>query len=184
MTSKDKRGKDLDGGATYRLRVPPNAPVTLLWSATAYDRATPALIRNRGWSSRSSQSPDLQIDPDGSLVLLRRKRQQAGRAELGAYPPRREVRNPVSALRTREAVLREEMDSSRCRESSHAMTAGASVNVVPVTAGQAFSTSKPSSVCGYRVRPRRRCTDHLPACRTYPRAAASCVVMKSRTEVI
>ena len=69
MTSKDKRGKDLDGGVMYRLRVPPNAPVSLYWSATAYDRDTHALIRNRAWSSRSSQSPGLQANPDGSVDI-------------------------------------------------------------------------------------------------------------------
>ena len=45
MTIVDKAGKPLDGGSTYRLNVPANAPVKLYWSATAYDRATHALIR-------------------------------------------------------------------------------------------------------------------------------------------
>jgi hypothetical protein len=67
MASKDNKGKDLDGGAAYRLRVPPDAPVELYWSATAYDRATHALIRNRPWSSRSSQTPGLQSNADGSV---------------------------------------------------------------------------------------------------------------------
>jgi hypothetical protein len=35
----------VDGGSTYRLRVPANAPVKLYWSATVYDRATHAFIR-------------------------------------------------------------------------------------------------------------------------------------------
>lgn len=67
MTIKDKDGADLDGGATYRLTVPANAPVKQYWSATAYDRATHALIRNQNWSSRSSQVPDLQKNADGSV---------------------------------------------------------------------------------------------------------------------
>jgi hypothetical protein len=41
----------------------------LYWSATAYDRATHALIRNRAWSSRSSQSPGLGINADGSVDI-------------------------------------------------------------------------------------------------------------------
>jgi hypothetical protein len=47
--------------------VPANAPVTLYWSATAYDRATHGLIRNLGWSSRSSNTPGLQKSSDGSV---------------------------------------------------------------------------------------------------------------------
>jgi Protein of unknown function (DUF1214) len=38
--SKDKNGSAFDRAATYRFAVPPNVPVTLYWSATAYDRAT------------------------------------------------------------------------------------------------------------------------------------------------
>ena len=55
MTIVDKDGQPFDGGSTYRLTVPPNAPVKLYWSATVYDRATHALIREYAWSSRSSQ---------------------------------------------------------------------------------------------------------------------------------
>src|SRR4029077_19795306 len=33
---KDKGGKWLDGGTSYRLRVPPNPPVKLFWSVTVY----------------------------------------------------------------------------------------------------------------------------------------------------
>jgi hypothetical protein len=67
MTIKDKAGRALDGGKNYRLRVPANAPVRQYWSATAYDRATHALIRNTRWSSRSSQTPGLQKNGDGSV---------------------------------------------------------------------------------------------------------------------
>jgi len=67
MTIKDKDGNDFDGGSTYRLTVPANAPVTQYWSATVYDRATHALIRNLPRSSRSSQNPGLQKSADGSV---------------------------------------------------------------------------------------------------------------------
>ena len=69
MTIKDAKGKPFDGGRTYRLTVPPNAPVRQYWSATAYDRATHALIRNMKWSSRSSQSPGLKKNTDGSVDI-------------------------------------------------------------------------------------------------------------------
>jgi hypothetical protein len=67
MTAKDKEGLPLDGGGTYRLTVPANAPVTQYWSATVYDRATHAFIRNMASFSRSSQSPGLQRNADGSV---------------------------------------------------------------------------------------------------------------------
>ena len=58
MAAKDNEGGALDGGRTYRLHVPAHAPVKQYWSATLYDRATHALIRDVPRPGRSSQSPD------------------------------------------------------------------------------------------------------------------------------
>ena len=69
MCTKDKAGNSLEGDGTYRLRVPASAPVQQYWSATAYDGATHALIRNTPWSSRSSTSPDLARNDDGSVDI-------------------------------------------------------------------------------------------------------------------
>jgi hypothetical protein len=69
MTIVDKDGRLLDGGMTYRLTVPANVPVTQYWSATVYDRATHAPIRNARWPSRSSQTPGLQKNADGSVTV-------------------------------------------------------------------------------------------------------------------
>jgi hypothetical protein len=69
MTIRDKDRKPLDGNGTYRLNVPANAPVKLYWSATVYDRATHALIRGQPWSSRSSNTPKLQKNADGSVDI-------------------------------------------------------------------------------------------------------------------
>lgn len=69
MTIADRAGKALDGGRKYRLKVPADAPVRQYWSATAYDRATHALIRNVAHAGRSSQSPGLQESEDGSVEL-------------------------------------------------------------------------------------------------------------------
>jgi len=66
LTIADQGGQLLDGGTTYRLSVPANAPVKQYWSATVYDRATHAPIRNARWPSRSSQTPGLQKSADGS----------------------------------------------------------------------------------------------------------------------
>jgi hypothetical protein len=70
MTIRDKDRKPLDGNGTYRLNVPANAPVKLYWSATVYDRATHGLIRGQKWSSRSSNTPKLQKNADGSVDVF------------------------------------------------------------------------------------------------------------------
>jgi hypothetical protein len=69
MTIKDKAGQPFDGGSTYRLTVPANAPVNQYWSATVYDRATHGLIRDMVRAGRSSQSPGLQTNADGSVDI-------------------------------------------------------------------------------------------------------------------
>ncbi len=70
FVTRDKDGQPLDGGANYRLTVPPNPPVQQYWSAVLYDFATHALIRDVAWASRSSQSPGLQTRFDGSVDLF------------------------------------------------------------------------------------------------------------------
>ena len=79
MTIVDKAGQPFDGSATYRLNVPANAPVRLYWSATAYDRDTHALIRNSSWSSRSSHTPSLAKNADGSVDVYFGPKAPAGK---------------------------------------------------------------------------------------------------------
>lgn len=79
MAIKDKDGKDLDGASAYRLNVPAHVPVAQYWSATAYDRATHALIRDQKWSSRSSQSTGLQKNADGSVDVYFGPKAPAGK---------------------------------------------------------------------------------------------------------
>ena len=67
---KDKDGNWLDGANTYRLHVPPNAPVKQFWSLTVYDVATRCLIDNKEEiADRSSRQPDLVKNADGSVDL-------------------------------------------------------------------------------------------------------------------
>jgi hypothetical protein len=79
LTIADKDGRHLDGAASYRLTVPAKAPVRQYWSATVYDRATHAPIRNARWPSRSSQTPGLQENADGSVDLYFGPEPPAGR---------------------------------------------------------------------------------------------------------
>ena len=67
LTIADKDGRLLNGRRTYRLTVPANVPVSQYWSATVYDRATHAPIRNARWLSRSSHTPGLERNADGSV---------------------------------------------------------------------------------------------------------------------
>jgi hypothetical protein len=76
---KDKAGRAFDGSRSYRLSVPPNAPVRQYWSAVLYDRDTHALIRDASRASRSSQSEGLQKNADGSVDLYFGPKAPAGK---------------------------------------------------------------------------------------------------------
>jgi hypothetical protein len=80
FVTRDKAGGVLDGSATYRLTVPPHPPVKQYWSVTLYDFATHALIRDVSPASRSSQSPGLQTNADGSVDVFFGSKAPDGRA--------------------------------------------------------------------------------------------------------
>lgn len=69
LNTKDKDGNALDGGKTYRQRVPANPPVKQYWSVTAYDRATHTLLRDVKRASRASNATDVQQNEDGSVDI-------------------------------------------------------------------------------------------------------------------
>jgi hypothetical protein len=66
---KDKAGRWLDGGNSYRLRVPPNPPIKLFWSVTVYDVDTRALILNEQKIADRSSRMDLRKNEDGSVDI-------------------------------------------------------------------------------------------------------------------
>ena len=70
LTDRDHEGKPLEGSLSYRIRVPAHVPVTKYWSMTVYDRETHAFIKNAMWVGRSSQTPGLQVNPDGSVDIF------------------------------------------------------------------------------------------------------------------
>ena len=69
LAGRDKDGNELPGGSSYRLNVPAHVPVTQYWSMTVYNRDTHAFIRNAARVGRSSQSPGLQTNTDGSVDI-------------------------------------------------------------------------------------------------------------------
>jgi hypothetical protein len=79
ITFNDSDGHSLEGGSTYRLDVPANAPVSQYWSATVYDGETHALVRNMQWASRSSQTPGLEKNGDGSADVYFGPKAPAGK---------------------------------------------------------------------------------------------------------
>jgi hypothetical protein len=66
---KDKAGKWLDGGTSYRLRVPLNPPIKLFWSVTVYDVDTRALILNKQKIPDRSSRMELRKNKDGSVDI-------------------------------------------------------------------------------------------------------------------
>lgn len=79
LTAKDKAGDALDGAQTYKLTVPPNAPVDQYWSVTVYDRQTHGLVRNMERASRASNAADVQKNADGSVDLYFGPKAPAGK---------------------------------------------------------------------------------------------------------
>jgi hypothetical protein len=77
-TYKDKAGRWLDGGTSYRLRVPPNAPIKLFWSITVYDVDTRALIENDQKIADRSSRMDLRKNADGSVDIYTGPKAPAG----------------------------------------------------------------------------------------------------------
>jgi hypothetical protein len=75
----DRAGQPLDGSNTYRLTVPPNAPIEQYWSATAYDRQTHALIREVSRPSLASNDTTVQKNTDGSVDIYFGPKAPAGK---------------------------------------------------------------------------------------------------------
>jgi hypothetical protein len=79
MVAKDKDGQDFEGGHTYRLAVPANAPVKNYWSVTVYDRETHALVRDMPRASVASISAGVQKNADGSVDVYFGPKAPAGK---------------------------------------------------------------------------------------------------------
>jgi len=65
--ARDASGEPLQGGNTYRLRVPPNVPAKQFWAATVYDVDTAAFFHNAPTIEVNSYGQGLAKNPDGSV---------------------------------------------------------------------------------------------------------------------
>lgn len=66
--ARDAEGRWLDGGRTYLLRVPPEAPVAQFWSLTVYDNQSRCFVDTGVQPDRSSRDA-IEVNPDGSVDL-------------------------------------------------------------------------------------------------------------------
>jgi len=64
----DSKNQRLDGGKTYRLRLPPNIPVKDFWSLVLYDNQTRSMLQtDEQFPSIGSQKKGVAINPDTSV---------------------------------------------------------------------------------------------------------------------
>ncbi|SBO43679.1 DUF1254 domain-containing protein [Cyanobium sp. NIES-981] len=79
-TALDANDQPLDGGRTYRLRLPPNVPAKNFWSVIVYNAQTRSMQQtNQQFPSVSSQNTDLQTNADGSVDVYFGPKPPAGK---------------------------------------------------------------------------------------------------------
>jgi hypothetical protein len=75
---KDKDGNRLDGGTSYRLHVPADAPAVAFWSLTLYDTGTRSMVQSPSNDAAHSSYDDLKTNEDGSIDLYFAPKAPAG----------------------------------------------------------------------------------------------------------
>lgn len=78
--AKDSAGNWLDGGQTYHLKVPKDAPVAQFWSVTIYDNETRCFVDTGVTPDRSSRD-EIVRNADGSIDLYFGPAAPAGKPE-------------------------------------------------------------------------------------------------------
>jgi hypothetical protein len=87
-TARDARGAFLDGGKSYRLRIPPRIPAKNFWSIVAYDADSRSILRNRQPFPSVSTYTSPETNADGSIDVY-----------FGPKPPAERKRNWIQTVR-------------------------------------------------------------------------------------
>ena len=68
--ARDSRGRYLDGGKTYKIKLPGPIPVGQFWSFMVYDGQTRSMLEtNQKLAGLDSNQPDIKKDADGSVTV-------------------------------------------------------------------------------------------------------------------
>ena len=86
-TERDATGAYLSGSKSYRLHVPPNAPVKQFWSITLYDPDTRGVVIAEKGAAELTSRQQVQANPDGSVDLY-----------IGPQPPQGKEANWVPTV--------------------------------------------------------------------------------------
>ena len=165
MTIRDKERKPLDGGSTYRLNVPANAPVKLYWSATAYDRATHALIRDMPHGRAAPPTrPACRRTPTVRWTSTSDPRRPTARSPTGFRPTRTAGSRccsastaPRSRSSTRRGCCRTSSAShSELKRGCHEKSSHSNLRWLAARGGHAALAQAPPATVGRRCRPGHR----------------------------
>ncbi|EHK65467.1 DUF1254 domain-containing protein [Achromobacter arsenitoxydans] len=69
FTARDKDGNFLEGGHTYKLRLPPDPPASLFWAVTAYNITDGTMPETGQLLPSTNGYYDIPKQPDGSLEI-------------------------------------------------------------------------------------------------------------------
>ena len=110
---KDKDGNRLDGGKSYRLRVPPNVPAAAFWSLTLYDTAIRSMIQNPSNDSARSSYDKLKSER-GRLgrPLLRAESARGPGEQLDRDGSRQGLLPDVPLLQPQGRVVRRDVEAA------------------------------------------------------------------------
>ena len=86
-TFHDSNGNPLEGGNTYRLRVPANVPVREFWSFTVYSLETSSFFLNSTRLTLSSLDKELKKNADGSVDIYIGPKAPNGKESNWLYTP-------------------------------------------------------------------------------------------------